>query len=105
MSRADAGLCAGIASLADDSLQACCRSEDGNALVVATEAVQVLVAGDDEVGTGSKGAGEDVIVVGVRRDYAGHVLRGDHVGEATKFGDDTLRCQASLREARGELLA
>jgi hypothetical protein len=50
--------------------------EDGDALMGADGQQVPAVAGDDQFGVGGDGSGDDVIVIGIPLDHAGHVDGG-----------------------------
>ena len=52
---------------------------DGDALILPTQAEQVLVAGDDKVSTGGQCAGDDGIVIRIVGDDATDALGPDHL--------------------------
>ena len=86
-------------------LDGLCGGNDGDALVLTAQAMQMFVAGDDQIDPSGQGARENVVVVGIVLDHARHFLGRGHVGQASQLHDDALRRQAGLRQTRCELLA
>lgn len=91
--------------LSGDALHRLNRCDDRDALIVPTEAEQMLVPGDDEIGLGRDGTGEHMIVVGIVGDHARHVGRRGHGSEAPDLAHDAKGRQPRRRQALGELLA
>lgn len=70
------------------------RSHDGNALMLASQTMQMFVAGNDQVRVSGKSTGENMIVVGIVLDHTRHIHGRGHECETPQFPDDAFRCQA-----------
>lgn len=57
-------------------------------VVKGAEGEQVLIAGDDHIGLGSDGEGQEFVVIRVAADRHRQGRRVDHFGELEKFGQD-----------------
>jgi len=78
------------ASYAFDVLHRLRGRKNRDASVVAAQAVQITVAGDDEIGLPGESTGEHLVIVGILRDDARHILWSGHIGHTAKLYDDTL---------------
>ncbi len=67
-----------------------CGRQYGDASIVASKAVQIAVAGNNQIGPSGNGTGEHLVVVRILIDYAWHILGSCHVGQTAQFHDDGL---------------
>jgi len=65
----------------------------------------MLIPGDDQIGVAGECAGQHMIIIGIALNHGRHRLGRGHVRQAAQIGDDALRRQTGLREARRELPA
>lgn len=60
--------------LSFDEFQRLIGAEDANVFVLPAKAMQMFVAGDDQIGLSGHSAGDDVVVIRVVRDHSWNVV-------------------------------
>ena len=79
------------------------RRGDGNTLVV-LEGEQIVITGDDQIGTGGERAGEHRIVVGIARDLSREPPRRHRCGQSPIVVQHLIGGQSRCEHGLGQLL-